>query len=456
MIRGFVDYLDVLKIKGWAIDDAAPDEIVKVSIFFGDRLLAILPCDLDRPDLREVARSNCAFCLSFPFRVDFHDLQSIHVEIIGTETTLPLSFEDFRTFCAKKYFPHYGHFQYIWWNADCFEAKANSVDLTGDIVLPPECVTLTIICGIERTRPQINLPTKGRAKDFWYVDNFRSCGFRVCLSLDLSVPWNDVYLSYRNNQDVEHFRPVVRIPTNYGFRELIPPEEMLWRVIGPTPHPYGSFVVGGATNVFQVEFLLKKYLGRPAKSFRQILDWGCGNGRSTWAFADMWPSSEIIGVDIDEENLEWACRIAPRARFILGSLYPKLPLDDASIDFIYSQSVFTHLSEAAQDLWLTELDRILEPDGAAIISLQLETTALARAFDIAAIEKYQYFGIEDYSRDPALAANISDQNYYRSTFHTENYVRDRWGTIFDIKAIEPGVVGGHQDAIILTKKRNVR
>ena len=144
------------------------------------------------------------------------------------------------------------------------------------------------------------------------------------------------------------------------------------------------------------------------------------------------------------------------SREIYSRCSTKLPLDDASIDFIYSQSVFTHLSEAAQDLWLTELDRILEPDGAAIISLQLETTALARAFDIAAIEKYQYFGIEDYSRDPALAANISDQNYYRFSFHTENYVRDRWGTIFDIKAIEPGVVGGHQDAIILTKKRNVR
>jgi len=167
----------------------------------------------------------------------------------------------------------------------------------------------------------------------------------------------------------------------------------------------------------------------------------------------MLPDSEITGVDIDEPNLNYSRSVIPRAKFVLSGLYPPLCLRDGKIDLIFSQSVFTHLSETAQDLWLAELDRILAPGGVAVLSLQLEVTSLARSFDVDAIQTYFAYGIEDYVRDPALAGVIADEDYYRSTFHTTAYVKKRWSKVFDIVGIEPGFMGGHQDAVICKKRR---
>ena len=61
----------------------------------------------------------------------------------------------------------------------------------------------------------------------------------------------------------------------------------------------------------------------------------------------MLPDSEITGVDIDEPNLNYSRSIIPRAKFVLSGIYPPLWLEDRKIDLIFSQSVFTHLSETA-------------------------------------------------------------------------------------------------------------
>jgi ubiquinone/menaquinone biosynthesis C-methylase UbiE len=40
---------------------------------------------------------------------------------------------------------------------------------------------------------------------------------------------------------------------------------------------------------------------------------------------------------------------------------PPLPFPDDHFDLVFSSSVFTHIDEHAQDLWLAELRRVTQP-----------------------------------------------------------------------------------------------
>ena len=110
---------------------------------------------------------------------------------------------------------------------------------------------------------------------------------------------------------------------------------------------------------------------------------------------------------------------------------------------VYGLSIFTHLTELAQDLWLAELCRVLKPGGVAFLTFHGEAAAYSRGFSAAEIENYRLRGIEDYVLDRALIEVVDDSNYYRSTFHTTDYLRSRWSKYFDIVGIE-GTTGGYQ------------
>jgi SAM-dependent methyltransferase len=458
-LQGYIDYLDIKRVSGWVIDRSRPADVVRVRIMLGDRLLGVVPADLERPELLAagIPRGNCMFLFRFALPIPIADLPLVRVMPEATNEPLSGSFHDLRLHCAARYFPYRSAFEYAWWDARCFETETDELLLEGDLVLPDGASHPSLsVNGGDPVEIKLGLPTRGRARDFWYVENSQALGYEARLTVDKSVPFNDVWLRYRDSSGRDRVRPIVRFPSTQVRKRLIPPPEMLTRVIGPTPRPYGSFIVGGSTAVMQIEYLLEKYSKRSATSFRSVLDWGCGCGRTTWALSEMLPDVNVMGIDIDGPNLNFARSIVPRASFQLSGLYPPLRLENGAVDLIFSQSVFTHLSETAQDLWLAELDRILAPDGVAIISLQLEVTSLARFFDLDAIQTYFIYGIEDYVRDPALDGVIADKDYYRTTFHTTEYIKERWGKVFDIVGIEPGFIGGHQDAVICVKKPRTR
>jgi SAM-dependent methyltransferase len=458
-LQGYVDYLDIKRVSGWVIDLDNPKEVVRVRIMLDDRLLGIVPADRERSDLLAagIPRGNCMFVFRFAQPLAASDLPFIQAVPENSEQPLSGSLHDFQRYCAAKFFPYHETFEYSWWDTRCFQTETDMLSLEGDMHLPGGAShPVFSLNGGEPVEVKLGLQTHGRARDFWYVENSQMLGYQATVAVDKSEPFNDVWLRYQDSSGQERIRPIVRFPSDRSRERLIPPPEMLTRVIGPTPRPYGSFIVGGATDVLLIEFLLEKYTRRKASEFGSVLDWGCGCGRTTWALAEMLPDANLIGIDIDEPNLNYARSIVPGANFELSGLYPPLRLRNSTGDLIFSQSVFTHLSETAQDLWLAELDRILAPGGVAIISLQLEVTSLARSFDVEAIQTYQAFGIEDYIRDRALGGVISDEDYYRSTFHTTDYVKKRWQKVFHIAGIEPGFVGGHQDAVICLKKDGPR
>ena len=105
--------------------------------------------------------------------------------------------------------------------------------------------------------------------------------------------------------------------------------------------------------------------------FETILDFGCGCGRVMRKWINL-TETELNGCDYNSKLIKWCKRNLPFAIFNTNKLMPPLPYNDQKFDFVYTISVFTHLTEELQKLWLIELARVLRPEGYLIITLHGE------------------------------------------------------------------------------------
>ncbi len=99
----------------------------------------------------------------------------------------------------------------------------------------------------------------------------------------------------------------------------------------------------------------------------RILEWGCGPGRVIRHLPSLLPDSEIYGSDYNDESVEWCKTAIPNVKFTHNQLRPPLPFEDNLFDVVYAISVITHLSEQGNIDWITELSRILKPDGILVL-----------------------------------------------------------------------------------------
>jgi SAM-dependent methyltransferase len=99
---------------------------------------------------------------------------------------------------------------------------------------------------------------------------------------------------------------------------------------------------------------------------KQVLDFGCGAGRTLRHFLVEAEVATFWGCDIDHESIEWVeVNLSPPIRAFVNSETPPLPFDAASFDLIYVVSVFTHLTDT-WSTWLLELHRLLKESGRLI------------------------------------------------------------------------------------------
>ncbi len=98
------------------------------------------------------------------------------------------------------------------------------------------------------------------------------------------------------------------------------------------------------------------------QSFK-FLDFGCGDGNSSVYFRKYFPSAAYIGFDISEKSIEVAKnRGIPNATFshFDGT---NIPLEDNSIDIIFTACVFHHINFDKHDEIMNEIYRVLKPNG---------------------------------------------------------------------------------------------
>jgi SAM-dependent methyltransferase len=226
-----------------------------------------------------------------------------------------------------------------------------------------------------------------------------------------------------------------------------PPPSNMARVIGDTSVP--RFAMGGAT-IFNNAANYLREMGLDWSHFPRILDWGCGAGRLTRYLIGE-TQCTVTGVDIDEDNIAWCRQTYMGGIFHTVPLRPPTDLPAGHFNLVFGLSVFTHLQEADQFLWLEELQRVTQRGGLLFLSVQGPTQFAYNKFPPHIYRKLQIGGFIDMARDPALDNILSDKAYYRASMHSRPYIVERWGEYFDVLAIVDAIAG-LQDFVVLRRR----
>jgi len=231
--------------------------------------------------------------------------------------------------------------------------------------------------------------------------------------------------------------------------------ELVTRVAGGPDK--AAFFESGRQSVRDLHAVLST-IGRRLDSFPTILDFGCGCGRILLHLEHLADTCTVHGVDIDARAIRWASENLSWADVKVNRTEPPLDFPDATFDLVYNHSVFTHLDEEHQDLWLLELRRVTKPGGYLVLSVHGE-----KALSDFEVGSRGAGGDPDHVRDEVRSRGIAfikhdghvggpHNDGYHSTFHAPWYVLDHWSRFFDVKAYVLQGSLGFQDFILLQRR----
>lgn len=185
-----------------------------------------------------------------------------------------------------------------------------------------------------------------------------------------------------------------------------------------------------------------KATGFEPERLGSILDFGCGCARVLrhWRLV---AGQRLYGADYNPELLAWCAKSLPFATFVNNELSGQIDLPDATFDLIYASSVFTHFDAELQDLWLTELGRLLKPKGLLLITVMGETRLpqLSEADRAAFIEGKLVIQNQRY-----IGTNVC------GAFHPYAYVVHHLAKGWRILAFQPGGAKDQNQDIYLLQK----
>jgi SAM-dependent methyltransferase len=229
----------------------------------------------------------------------------------------------------------------------------------------------------------------------------------------------------------------------YNQLKLPPPELLQRRITGGY---FDDFISSGFRNLQEFNDALKPQ-GKSLADFNSFLDFGCGCGRVFMALHHTYPTAKISGSDIDDEAIQYCQKhFSSFGDFRVNPSNGPSAFADNSFDFVYGISVFTHLPEDMQLVWLKDLHRITKENAYLILTIENEKgrAILNPAQEKELDERGFYYFVGD------LTQGLPE--FYRTTFHTHDYVKRVWGKYFDILDIRPRGMLNHQDYVVCRRK----
>lgn len=237
---------------------------------------------------------------------------------------------------------------------------------------------------------------------------------------------------------------------------MFPPSSLAWRVGGadPSGNIYPDFLISGFQVLHNLMSILARH-GQTLTDFHAVLDFGCGCGRVTRFVAYERCRAEITGCDIDPEAIAWCQKNINTANFLVSPFRPPLPFADNQFDFIYSTSIFTHLSEKDQFLWLAELSRVAQPGALLILTTQSKNESYSRLPE----ETKRNLAASGFFYDETNVYFERTQSYgfefpkdLKLTYHSPSYVRREWARYFEVLGIYELAISHSQDGVVLKKR----
>ena len=220
----------------------------------------------------------------------------------------------------------------------------------------------------------------------------------------------------------------------------LPPPELLHLVAGN--YDPRQFLTNGASAAAALGETLAE-AGRPLESFASVLDFGCGCGRVIRHLRHL-RGPRLHGTDYNPRLVAWCSRHLPFADFQVNPPTGPLPYPDGYFDLVYSYSVFTHLSEPSQRLWMDEVRRVMRPGGLFYLTLH------GRGFTDSMGERER----ADFDAGRlAVRDEQSEGTNFCAAYHPEPYVRGDFSRGFSVVAFKPEAArgGSLQDAWLLRK-----
>jgi SAM-dependent methyltransferase len=243
--------------------------------------------------------------------------------------------------------------------------------------------------------------------------------------------WKELKLRESKNSSADMPPPSLRLRIGGGLSEM----------------SRQTFVTIGKGLADDIENILQSQLKRNLSSFHDILDFGCGCGRALIWLYRLASKPKYHGTDIDEEAIEWCRNNLKFAEFSANKPFPPLDFRSEGFDFIYAISVFTHIDEEMQNAWIQELHRVLKPKGILLISVLGPNACKNMPKDITyRLESQGFVFVKlDFARGIF-------PNWYQLSYHTEGYVRQKFGKYFNLLSFMEKAVFGFQDVALLEKK----
>jgi SAM-dependent methyltransferase len=210
--------------------------------------------------------------------------------------------------------------------------------------------------------------------------------------------------------------------------------------------------------------MLTKYRDALSPDSR-VLDFGCGWGRTLRFFMRDVQRDNLHGVDCMPAAIELCRKTNPWNRFTLINPLPPADLPSSHFDLVYLFSVFSHLSEAAHDQWLTEFRRVLRPGGLLIATtwprVYIERCERARQGDtrgthpgslgafIGTAGWLARYDRGEYCHSAVGGGTALSSAFYGETCIPEAFVHRRWQDRFLFREYISDVNRCHQNVIVV-------
>lgn len=228
--------------------------------------------------------------------------------------------------------------------------------------------------------------------------------------------------------------PVLDVP--------LPPAILRYRATESLSVPLFLKVGQGCANLVQRHV---SGMGIDFANVRRVLDFGCGCGRTIRWFLRDCGDVEFHGVDADTDAVDWCDTHLRPGHFLAIAPDPPLPYAAEYFDVVYCISVFTHLNESMQDIWFTELRRVLKPGG--VLLLTVYGKAAASELDAEEVSMLRSSGFV-HKRSPKLKGLVPD--WYQTSWHSREYILDRLSAGFE--EVRYSVIpDGLQDVVVARK-----
>ena len=232
-------------------------------------------------------------------------------------------------------------------------------------------------------------------------------------------------------------------------QEVAPPAKLRWRVHGSLDKV--SYLKAGKTLSRNIQDLCMN-TGREFSSFTDILDFGCGCGRVIQNFREQSSACNLYATDIDPDLVSWGESNLNGIRWSVNGYQPPLPFNDNSFDLIYGISVFTHLDEDFQNMWLRELQRVARPGAILIFTVHGEyAMSELRILDRSHQDEIHERGFLFFTLSKGMFKLDGFPDFYQVAFHTKEYVYNKWSAYFEIVDYVERGIGNYQDAVVLRK-----